>query len=157
MRSATLMLFKQVFSHVSRFSILVYLLYFFCTFPPVLTTRVTYFGLRLDNRIVGPKELKAQLEELDVYHISSSFLRSYEKMTDVDINPLGDHDKTDSHPDETGENIPLTQLGPMGRGTWKQEREQQTSFGGGNPRMEVIKEHVKGLYPRLSESMGFFR
>ena len=30
------------------------------------------------------------------------------KMADIDINPFGDHDKTDSHPDETGENILLT-------------------------------------------------
>ena len=30
-------------------------------------------------------------------------------MADVDIDPFGDHDNTDSHPDDTGENIPLNQ------------------------------------------------
>ena len=29
-------------------------------------------------------------------------------MTDVDIDPFSDHDKTDSCPDETSENKPLT-------------------------------------------------
>ena len=29
-------------------------------------------------------------------------------MADVDIYPFGEHDRTDSHPDETGENIPFT-------------------------------------------------
>ena len=29
-------------------------------------------------------------------------------MADVDINPSGNHDKTDSHPDDTGETIPFT-------------------------------------------------
>ena len=28
-------------------------------------------------------------------------------MADIDINPFGEHDKTDSHPD-IGQNIPLT-------------------------------------------------
>ena len=37
-------------------------------------------------------------------------------MADVDIDPFGDHDKTDSHPDE-GENIPLTPGGEMGGGS----------------------------------------
>ena len=34
-------------------------------------------------------------------------------MADVDIDSFGDHDKTDSHPDE-GENIPLNPGGLMG-------------------------------------------
>ena len=32
-------------------------------------------------------------------------------MADIDIDPFGDHDKTDSHPDETGESIPLNSRG----------------------------------------------
>ena len=29
-------------------------------------------------------------------------------MADIDIDLFSDHDKTDSHPDETGESIPIT-------------------------------------------------
>ena len=48
-------------------------------------------------------------------------------MADVDIDPFGEHDRTESRTDETGENIPLT---PVGGSTWKPERgEQETSFG----------------------------
>ena len=32
-------------------------------------------------------------------------------MADIDIDPFGDHDKPDDHPDETFENIPLTKRG----------------------------------------------
>ena len=40
-------------------------------------------------------------------------------MADVDIDPFGDHDKTDSHPDDIGENIPLPPSTPGGRSTWE--------------------------------------
>ena len=40
-------------------------------------------------------------------------------MADIDIDPFGEHDKTDTHPDETGENIPLTPGGVMGGSTWE--------------------------------------
>ena len=43
-------------------------------------------------------------------------------MADVNINPFRDHDKTDKHPDETGENIPLSLGGAMGGSTWEPER-----------------------------------
>ena len=40
-------------------------------------------------------------------------------MADVNINPFSDHDQTDSYPDETGKNIPLTPGGGvMRRSTW---------------------------------------
>ena len=40
----------------------------------------------------------------------------------------------------------------MGGGTtWEPEREQETSFGGMSIREEVCREHVKGLYRKLSE------
>ena len=37
-------------------------------------------------------------------------------MADVDIDPFGEHDRTESRTDETGENIPLT---PVGGSTWE--------------------------------------
>ena len=51
-------------------------------------------------------------------------------MADVDIDPFGDHDKTDSHPDE-GENILLKPGGggAMGGSNWELEHEQEMSFG----------------------------
>ena len=48
-------------------------------------------------------------------------------MADVDINLFGEHDRTESRTDETGENIPLT---PVGGSTWEPEHEQETSFRG---------------------------
>ena len=33
-------------------------------------------------------------------------------MADVDIDQFGEHDETDSHPDDTGENIPLPPVNP---------------------------------------------
>ena len=63
-------------------------------------------------------------------------------MADVDINPFGEHDKTDSHPDDTGETIPLPPVNPGGS-TWEPEREQETSFGGMSLRMKVLREHVE--------------
>ena len=51
-------------------------------------------------------------------------------MADVDIDPFGEHDKTESRTVEpTDENIPLTPVTPE-RSTWEPERgEQETSFG----------------------------
>ena len=66
-------------------------------------------------------------------------------MADVDIDLFGEHDKTDAHPDETGENIPLTSGGVMGGSSWEPEREQETSFGE-SLRAKVIREHIEGLY-----------
>ena len=68
------------------------------------------------------------------------------KMSDVDIDPFGDHDKTNMQPDEPmGETIPFTLGGVIERGsTW--EPEQETSFGGANMRTKVLKEHAEGLY-----------
>ena len=62
-------------------------------------------------------------------------------MTDVDIDPFGDHDKTKSRPEEpTGENIPLT---PGGGSTWEPEREQETSFEGESQRTRHLKTMLK--------------
>ena len=50
-------------------------------------------------------------------------------MADIDINPFGDHNKTDEHPDETSENIrPAPFTSGRGGSTWEPEREQETSF-----------------------------
>ena len=69
-------------------------------------------------------------------------------MPDVDIDPFGDHG---SRPEESmGENIPLTSGG--GGSTWELEHQQKTSFGGESQRTKLVKEHVKGLYQKLSES-----
>ena len=76
-------------------------------------------------------------------------------MAGFDIDPFGEHDKTDSHPDETGETIPLN---PGGGGAMVEgsplepEHEQETSFGGTSQRTEVLKEHVKALCHVLSET-----
>ena len=75
------------------------------------------------------------------------------KMADVDIDPFGQHDKVDKHPDE-GETISFTLGGVIGGGTWKPEHEQETSFGGTSLRVKVLREHVEGLFGKLSERMG---
>ena len=65
-------------------------------------------------------------------------------MADIDIDPFGEHDKTDSHPDETGETIPLKPGGEvMGGSTWEPEYEQETSFRGMSLRTEVLKNTSK--------------
>ena len=57
-------------------------------------------------------------------------------MADVDIDPFGDHDKTENRPN-TGESIYFTPRGEMGeRSTWGPEGEQETSFGGGKLKKE---------------------
>ena len=69
-------------------------------------------------------------------------------MEDFDIGPFEDRDKRESEP--MGGNIPLT---PVGGSTWEPEREQETSFGKESQRTKLLKEHVKGLYQKLSERM----
>ena len=70
-------------------------------------------------------------------------------MADIDIDPFGDHE---SRPDKPiGENIPLTRVGGS---TWEPEHEQETSFGRESQRTKLVKEYVKDLYKKLSESRG---
>ena len=87
--------------------------------------------------------------DLDMYY-SSSFLKDTMKMADADINPFGEeHDKTESRSDET---FPLTPVG--GGSIWEPEREQETSFGGGeSQRTSLMKDYVKDLYRKLSENI----
>ena len=49
-------------------------------------------------------------------------------MADIDIDPFGEHDKTDEQPD-TGETISFTPLVVTKMPSW--ELEQETLFGGG--------------------------
>ena len=102
------------------------------------------------SRIVGPKELKAQLGELDICYNLSSFLKDIMKMADIDIDPFGNH-KMDTQSNElTDKNIPLTPGGVIGLGAiW--EPEQETSFGGTSIREKVLRENTEGLYQKLSE------
>ena len=62
-------------------------------------------------------------------------------MVDVDIDPFGEPNRTDTQPDET---IPFTLGGVTEGGTW--EPEEETSFGGTNLRTKVLREHVEGLF-----------
>ena len=61
-------------------------------------------------------------------------------MADIDIDPFGDHNKTDEHPDKD-ENIPLTPGGGVmvGGSTWGLEHRQETSFGGMSLKTEVLR------------------
>ena len=78
-----------------------------------------------------------------------------DKMADTDIDPFGEHDRTELRTDETGGNIPLTPVG--GGSTWEPERgEQKTSFGGlsgARARLNAgfVEDKVNGLHEILSE------
>ena len=56
-------------------------------------------------------------------------------MADIDIDPFGEHDRTE---DPTDENIPLDLVTPGGRSTW--ELEQETSFRGESQRTKLMKD-----------------
>ena len=75
----------------------------------------------LGGRIVGPREPKAQLGELDTNCNSSSFHNGVMKMADVDIDSFGDHKKMDTKPYKTGKTIPLNPGGAGGAATWEPE------------------------------------
>ena len=70
-------------------------------------------------------------------------------MEDVNIDPFIDHDKTGTQAYKTGETVPLTPGGVGGAAMWEPERE--TSFVGMNIRKKVLREHIEGLYRKLSE------
>ena len=72
-------------------------------------------------------------------------------MADVDIDPFGKHDRTESRTDES---IPLSPVTPGGL-TFEPEHEQETSFRGGeSQRIKLMKDYVKELYKKLSECEG---
>ena len=64
-----------------------------------------------------------------------------DKMADIDIDPFGEHDRTESRTDETGENITFT---PVGGSTWEPECEQETSFRGTSHTSVLHKEYLVG-------------
>ena len=73
-------------------------------------------------------------------------------MADIDIDPFGEHDRTELRTDETGENIPFT---PVGGSTWEPDRgEQETSFGGESQRTKLMKDYVRDLNKKLSENIS---
>ena len=72
-------------------------------------------------------------------------------MADIDIDPFGEHDRTESRTDEIGENIPFTLVGGS---TWEPDQgEQETSFGGESQRTKLLKDYVRDLYKKLSENV----
>ena len=75
-------------------------------------------------------------------------------MADIDIDPFERHDRTESRTDETGENIPIPPVTPVGRSTWEPELEQETSFGRESERTNLMKDYVKDLYNKLSENIS---
>ena len=73
-------------------------------------------------------------------------------MADVNIDHFGDHNKIDSHPDDTGETIPLNPRGAIGRSTLEPEREQETLFGRGKAHERRLTDFcVDSLYKALSK------
>ena len=73
-------------------------------------------------------------------------------MTDIDIDPFGEHESRTDEP--TDEYIPLDPVTP-GRLTWEPDRgEQETSFGGESQRTKLMKDYVRDLYRKLSENIG---
>ena len=73
-------------------------------------------------------------------------------MADIDIDPLGEHHRTQ---EPTVEDIPLHPVTPVGgRSTLEPTREQETSFGGReSQRNRVIINRVEGLYSKLSQKL----
>ena len=72
-------------------------------------------------------------------------------MADIDIDPFGEHGRTE---DLKNENIPLSPV-MLGGSTWEPTREQETSFGGReSQRTKLMKDYVKDLYKKLSENIG---
>ena len=89
-------------------------------------------------------------------------------MADVDIDPFGEHNRTESRTDE---NIPLNPVTPVGGSTWEPERgEQETSFGSPEvplSRGEILhKEYLVGeiyelignkTHQRLEPNLSLFK
>ena len=75
-------------------------------------------------------------------------------MADINIDPFERHNRTELRTDETGENIPIPLVTPVGGSTWEPEREQEMSFGGESQRTKLMKDYVKDLYKKLSENIS---
>ena len=84
-------------------------------------------------------------------------------MADVDIDPFGEHDRTESIPVE---NIPLPRITPVGgESTWEPEHGQETSFRGESRASVLYKEYLLGeiyelmgdkTHQRLEPNLGLF-
>ena len=84
-------------------------------------------------------------------------------MADIDIDPFGEHGRTEEPMDE---HIPLSLITSGGStlgaqrhavtpSTWEPECEQDTSFRGReSERTKLMKDYVKDLYKKLSENIG---
>ena len=72
---------------------------------------------------------------VNTYCNSSFFLKGTMKMADVDIDPSGEHDKTDEQPN-ADETIPFTQ-GRVIEGGSNLKLEQETSFRGKTQRTRL--------------------
>ena len=77
------------------------------------------------------------------------------KITDVDIDPFGEHESRPEEP--TNEHIPFDLVTPVGGGgsswdpsgvpgPWEPEHEQETSFGGRSHTSILHKEYLFGKY-----------
>ena len=65
----------------------------------------------------------------------------------LDLDPFGEHDKTE---EPTDKNIPLDPVTP-GRSTWEPEYEQEMSFGGRSRTSVLHKEYLVGeIYELIS-------
>ena len=74
-------------------------------------------------------------------------------MADIDIDPFGEHGKTESRTDETGENIPLSPVIPGGRSTWEPECE----LGPTRMQKEIFKNMTYDVtMTSLLKTMGKF-
>ena len=72
-------------------------------------------------------------------------------MADIDINPFGEHEsRTDDHTDE---HIPLDLVTPGRSSTWEPTHEQEMSFRGESQRTSLMKDHVRDLYKKISETL----
>ena len=73
-------------------------------------------------------------------------------MADIDIDQFGEHEWRPEEP--TDERIPLDPVTPGRSSTWEPEREWETSFGGReSQRTKLMKDYVKDLYKKISESI----
>ena len=74
------------------------------------------------------------------------------KMVDIDIDPFGEHGRTEGPMDE---HIPLDPVTPGGRSTWEPERgEQEMSFGGEIHGSVLHKEYLVGeIYELIGNKM----
>ena len=73
-------------------------------------------------------------------------------MADIDIDPFGEHKSRPEEPSD--EHIPLDPVTPGRSSTWEPDRgEQETSFRGESQRTKLMKDYVRDLHKKLSETL----